>query len=126
MSADSFELRRLLAPLVPRSLRRGCFAESPFLGDLDKPYWRGLRLVVHGWLVSRGTPFTALHLRAGDRELLLDTGLNRPDIAQALRTQPGAAKAGFALEATVPLDVRAIEVWATLQGGRRALRSVPV
>jgi O-antigen biosynthesis protein len=121
MSADSFEFRRLLALLVPRSLRHGCFAESPFLGYLDNPFWRGHRLVVHGWLVSRGTPITALHLRAGDRELLLNTGLNRPDIAQALRTEPGAAKAGFGLEAPVPLDVGAIEVWATLQGGRRAL-----
>jgi GT2 family glycosyltransferase len=121
MSADSFELRRLLAPLVPRRFRRGCFAEPPFLGYLDRPSWRGNLLVVRGWIVSRGTPIHSLHLDARGRELFLITGLERPDIAEVLPVEPGAAHSGFGVEANIPRDVRSIEVWATLQGGRRVL-----
>jgi GT2 family glycosyltransferase len=121
MSADSFELRRLLAGLVPRRFRRGSFAEPPFLGYLDHPHWRGNVLIVRGWIVSRGTPIQSLHLRAQEHELFLNAGLERPDVAQALPDEPGAADAGFALEAALPTEVRAIELWATFRGGHREL-----
>jgi GT2 family glycosyltransferase len=121
MWADSFAWSRRLALILPRRFRRGYFAHPPLLGYLDEPFWRADLLVVRGWIHSRGTAIRTLHLRAANREVPVPTGLDRPDVARALPAEPAAARAGFALAVAMPGDVAAIEIWATLDGGRRVL-----
>src|SRR6266853_1646746 len=100
MSLDAFELRSLLARLVPARLRRGEYALPPLVGYLDRPFFRGDGLVVCGWLLARGTPVQGVTLIAGGREVPLVYHVPRPDVASMLG-EPWAESTGF--EGVVPL-----------------------
>ena len=58
MPYEILELRRLVATLFPR--RRGRFARPPFLGYLDRLARTGDAVILHGWVLSRGTPIDGL------------------------------------------------------------------
>src|SRR5581483_2398327 len=125
MSADRYELARLLSQWVPAQ-RRFRYAAPPFLGYLEAPSATTApspHLIVQGWLFNRGRGVRRLVLTTNaGTELDAAYALERPDVAARFPGEPHARASGFSV--ALPLagergQLRELELWAYLDDGRR-------
>ena len=74
------------------------FQPPAILGNLDLKKIEAGKLVIEGWAISASGPLLIRALDAYGKEIAqTETGLSRPDVAQAWRAWPGAVSAGFKL-----------------------------